>query len=87
MFCTKCDVHLHPQCFTAYHRTNNISIIAEQVNIYNVTNTPINPGTSASRSTAQGHLKSIIISFNITIKLLAVPHIVAGGSSYRPYYH
>jgi hypothetical protein len=53
MFCTKCDVPLHPQCFTAYHSTNNISITANQVDIYNVTNTPINPGKSASRFTSR----------------------------------
>ena len=53
MFCTKGDVPLHPQCFTAYHSTNNITIIANQVDIYNVANTPINPGNSSSRSTSR----------------------------------
>ena len=48
MLCTKCNVPLRPQCFSAYHGTNNISIIANQVNIYNVTNTTIYPGKGAS---------------------------------------
>jgi len=53
MFCTKCNVPLQPQCFTAYQTTNNTPIIANQVDIYNVTNTPINHGNSATRSTSR----------------------------------
>lgn len=52
MFCNKCEVPLHAQCFTVYHSANHIPIIANQVDINAVTSTPIAPNTSSTRSSS-----------------------------------
>ena len=58
MFCTICNIPLHPQCFTAYHITNHIPIVTHQVDIDNVTNIPpvnppVNPSNNSSKTSSK----------------------------------